>query len=101
MPNIHENNVGGGFKRWDRAECPMCGEEFLYAPGYKPPTCGRFGCLRKAHRLGLLGDESYAREISHPMLRSDTMPVPECSGILRLDCGYARRFEEDINGSFV
>jgi hypothetical protein len=39
---------------WLRANCPICGKEYEYLPKYKPATCGKFDCLQKAVKQGVL-----------------------------------------------
>jgi len=49
----YEGNItrqrGNGRLRWKEAICPYCHEAFIFDDVDKiPPTCGRYGCLRKA-----------------------------------------------------
>jgi len=33
--------------KWLSANCPVCGDELKYKPGYKPKTCTKGDCMRK------------------------------------------------------
>ena len=47
---------------WKKATCQVCGSTYEYLrEDQKPKTCGRFDCLRKGIRSGLLEDRSRVR----------------------------------------
>lgn len=36
-------------RKWLKAVCPICNQEYEYLSGYKPATCGKFDCLYAFH----------------------------------------------------
>ena len=36
-------------RKWLSANCPVCGDEYKYKPGYKPKTCNKGDCTRQYH----------------------------------------------------
>jgi len=40
--------------QWLKATCPICGKEYEHLSNYKPKTCGKFECLQKANKQGIL-----------------------------------------------
>lgn len=39
---------------WQKATCPICNEEYVYLPVFKPKTCGKYNCVYEAHKRGLI-----------------------------------------------
>lgn len=32
---------------FQKANCPICHQEYVYVPSYKPATCGKYNCIHK------------------------------------------------------
>lgn len=41
-------------KEWHNSNCPICGKKYEYLSTYKPATCGKFECVKAAHKIGIL-----------------------------------------------
>jgi len=51
--SLPTRQTGNQYHKWRTATCPICHESYEYN-GYKPPTCGRFNCLKLASLRGML-----------------------------------------------
>lgn len=39
---------------WQKATCPVCNKQYVYLPAFKPVTCGKYDCVKEAHKRNLI-----------------------------------------------